>query len=151
MYQRFERFSVSIAEISRHWHKLTGDEMEKHGLKSSHSLYLLTLARFEDGLTAPQICDLCGKDKSDVSRMMKILEEKGIVTKIGGFQNRYGGMFRLTQQGLEIAEHIRSRASIAVDIAGSELTDEQRDIFYMALETITAKLRELSKEGVPEA
>ncbi len=150
MYQRFERFSVAVAEISRHWHKLAGDEMVKHGLKSSHSLYLMTLARYDKGLTAPQICELCGKDKSDVSRMMRILEDKGIITKDGGFQNRYGGLFRLTDEGRRIAGHIRSRVTVAVDMAGSGLTDEQREIFYMALEAIAAKLRELSKEGLPE-
>ncbi len=150
MYTRFERFSLGISEISRYWHKLASEEMEKQGLKSSHSLYLLTLARYADGLTAPQICEYCGKDKADVSRMMKILEQKGMVTKDGGFQNGYGGIYRLTDGGQEIAEHIRSRASKAVEIAGADLTDEQRDIFYMALESITARMRELSQEGVPE-
>lgn len=151
MYQRFERFSVAISEISRHWHKLTGEEMEKHGLKAAHGMYLLTLAHHESGLTAPQICDFTGKDKSDVSRMMRILEERGIVFKDGGFQNRYGGVFRLTEQGMEIAEHIRKRASKAVEIAGTDLTDEQREIFYIALEAITARMRALSQEGLPEA
>ncbi len=150
MYTRFERFSLGISEISRYWHKLASEEMEKQGLKSSHSLYLLTLARYADGLTAPQICEYCGKDKADVSRMMKILEQNGMVTKDGGFQNGYGGIYRLTDRGREIAEHIRSRASKAVEIAGADLTDEQRDIFYMALESITARMRELSQEGVPE-
>ncbi len=150
MYTRFERFSLGISEISRHWHKLASEEMEKHGLKSSHSLYLLTLARYMDGLTAPQICEYCGKDKADVSRMMKILEEKGIVTKAGGFQNRYGGIFQLTDRGREIAEHIRSRASKAVEIAGADLTAQQREIFYFALESIAARMRELSQEGMPE-
>lgn len=151
MYQRFERFSVAISEISRHWHKLTGEEMEKYGLKAAHGVYLLTLARYEDGLTAPQICEYCGKDKSDVSRMMRIMEEKGIVIKDGGFQSRYGGTFHLTPQGKEIAEHIRTRASAAVEIAGAELTEQQRDTFYFALESITARMRKMSKEGLPEA
>ncbi len=35
MYQRFEQFSVALTEISRYWHKLTGEEMEKHGLKAA--------------------------------------------------------------------------------------------------------------------
>ncbi len=150
MYTRFERFSLGISEISRHWHKLASEEMEKHGLKSSHSLYLLTLARYTDGLTAPQICEHCCKDKADVSRMMKILETEGIVTKDGGLQNRYGGIFHLTDKGREIAEHIRSRASRAVEIAGADLTEQQREIFYFALGSITARMRELSQEGMPE-
>ncbi len=149
MYARFERFSIAISEISRHWHKLTGEEMEKYGLKAAHGLYLLALARHEEGLTAPQICELTGKDKSDVSRMMRIMEEKGIVIKNGGFQNRYGGLFCLTPQGREITDRIRQRASKAVEIAGSDLTDVQREAFYTALEAITVRIRLLSQEGIP--
>ncbi len=150
MYRRFERFSVAISEISRYWHKLTSEEMEKHGLKSAHGIYLLALARFEEGLTAPQICEICGKDKSDVSRMMKIMEDKGIVTKDGGYHNRYAGTFRLTEKGSTIAEHIRRRAGMAVELAGAGLTDEHRTIFYDALDSITEKMRELSQDGLPE-
>lgn len=150
MYNRFERFSLAISEISRHLHKLTSEEMESYGLKGVHGVYLLALARHADGLTAPQLCEECGKDKSDVSRMMKIMEAKGIVVKDGGFQNRYGGVFRLTEQGRGIADHIRIRASKAVEIAGADLTAEQRDIFYDALESITLRMRKMSQEGLPE-
>ena len=38
----------------------------------------------------------------------------------------------------------------AVELAGKDLTDETRDIFYQALESITANLTELTKEGIPE-
>ena len=67
MTDRFERFSISISEISRYWHKLASEEMEKHGLRGPHSVYLLTMQSYPDGITAPQLCELCGKDKSDVS------------------------------------------------------------------------------------
>ncbi len=148
MYHRFERFSYAISDISRNWHKLVGEEMEKHGLKSAHSIYLLALARYEEGITASQLCEICGKDKADVSRMMKIMEQRGIVIKDGGSQNRYGGVFHLTEDGCAIAEQIRSRASHAVEIAGADLTDEHREIFYRALESIAAKIQKMSKEGL---
>lgn len=150
MVDRFERFSYAISEISRYWHKLAADEMEKYGLKGPHSVYLTTMYRYPEGVTAPQICELCGKDKSDVSRMMSIMEKKGLVKKEGVHQNLYRGVFKLTEEGKEAAEHVRQRASLAVEIAGKKLTDEKRTIFYEALESITANLRELSKEGLPK-
>lgn len=150
MVDRFERFSYAISEISRYWHKLAADEMEKYGLKGPHSVYLTTMYRYPEGITAPQICDLCGKDKSDVSRMMSIMEKKGLVKKEGIYQSLYRGVFKLTEEGKAAAEHVRQRASLAVEIAGKELTDEKRTIFYEALESITANLRELSKEGLPK-
>ena len=124
--------------------------MRKYGLKGTHSVYLLTMFRFPDGITAPRLCELCGKDKSDVSRMMSIMEKKGLVKKEGIHQNLYRGVLKLTEAGKQAAEHVRKRASLAVELAGKDLTDEKREIFYDALESIVLNLRLLSKEGIPQ-
>lgn len=150
MLDRFERFSLAISEISRYWHKITADEMKKYGLKGAHSVYLVTMRRYPEGLTAPQLCDICGKDKADVSRAMSIMEEKGLAYKEGVNQRLYGGVFKLTEQGKIAAEYVCDRASLAVKMAGEELSDENRKIFYESLELITSKLRTISKEGIPE-
>ena len=82
--------------------------------------------------------------------MMSIMEKKGLVTKEGTRQSLYRGVFRLTEEGRRAAEHVRQRASLAVELAGKDLTDKNRDIFYEALESIASNLKELSKEGLPE-
>ncbi len=150
MVDRFEQFSFAISEIYRHWHKLAAEEMGKYGLKGTHSVYLLTMYRYPEGVTAPKLCELCGKDKSDVSRMMPILEEKGLVKKEGIHQKLYRGVFKLTEEGKAAAEYVRQRAGLAVQLAGGDLTDEKRDIFYEVLESIVSNLREISKEGLPK-
>ncbi len=150
MTDRFERFSIAISEISKYWHRLASEEMEKHGLKGPHAIYLTTLFRNPDGLTAPQICEISGKDKADVSRMMAIMEKNGLVTKESVNKNLYRAVFRLTDGGRKAAEHVSKRAQLAVDIAGGDLTEEQRAVFYESLEVITNKLRELSRDGLPE-
>jgi hypothetical protein len=45
---------------------------------------------------------------------------------------------------------VRKRAILAVELAGKDLTDEKREIFYDALESIVLNLRLLSKEGIPQ-
>lgn len=150
MVERFERFSFAISEISKYWHKLTADEMEKYGLKGTHSVYLLTMAKHPEGVTASQLCELCSRDKSDVSRMMAIMEDKGLVTKESAYLNLYRGVFKLTEAGKEAAEHVRARACLAVELAGKELTEDDRSVFYAALESIACNLRELSRNGIPE-
>ncbi len=149
MIDRFERFSLAISEISRCWHKIASEEMEAYDLKGAHATYLTALHRHGEGLTAPQLSEICGKDKADVSRMMSLLEKKAMVEKVGGHQNGYGGMFVLTEAGMKAAEHVEKRASLAVELAGRELSEEQRAVFYAALGTITARLREISREGLP--
>ena len=150
MIGRFERFSVFISDISRYWHKISAKEMEKHGLKAVHSIYLTTMAQYPQGMTAPQICELCGKDKSDVSRMMRILDKKGLVVKEGGYQNQYNGLYRLTEEGMAVAEEVRGRASLAVELSGRDLTDETRAVMYRALESIAGNLRDISEKGLPD-
>ena len=150
MVERFERFSFALTEISRYWHKLANDEMEKLGLKGTHSVYLTSLHRFPEGLTAPRLCELFGKDKSDVSRMMAIMEKQGLVVKEGIHQNRYRGVFKLTDDGIKAAERLIERIALAVELAGRDLTDEKRAIFYESLESITDNLRVLSRDGLPE-
>lgn len=150
MLDRFARFSLAINEIYRYWHQLTSEEMAIYGLKGPHCTYLLHLSQHSEGLTAPQLGDLCGKDKADVSRTMAILEDKGIVIKEGVHQNLYRGVYKLTDLGMEAAEHVHRRASLAVELAGKDLTDENRAVFYTALESITDNLRSLTKEGMPK-
>lgn len=150
MLDRFERFSLAISEINRHWHKLAAEELVPYGLKSAHATYLTAMARHSEGITVPELCSECGKDKSDASRMIAILEEKGLVTKEATGGSRYRGLLKLTVEGRKAADHVCRRAGAAVEAAGRDLTDEEREIFYRSLDSITANLRRLSRDGIPQ-
>lgn len=148
MVERFERFSLAISEISRYWHKIAAEEMEKYSLKGMHSIYLTTLLRHPEGITAAKLGELCGRDKGEVSRTVAIMEQKGLVDKQG---SSYRALLTLSPSGREAAEHVRSRAALAVELAGAGLTDQQRTTFYSALESIASNLQTLSEAGLPQA
>ncbi len=150
MLNRFARFSLAISEIDRCWHKLAADEMAKYELNSPHAVYLMTLCDYPEGITAAQLGEICRKNKADVSRMVRILERRGLVRKktLGG--NFYRAKLLLTGAGRQAAEHVKQRAAVAVELAGDGMTDEEREIFYRCLERITVNLQTLSKEGLPE-
>lgn len=149
MLNRFSRFSLAISEIDRCWHKLAAEEMAKYGLNSPHAVYLNTLYECNEGVTAAKLGELCCKNKADVSRMVSILEKKGLVKKeaVGG--NLYRAKLRLTQEGRHAAEQVRKIAARAVELAGAGMTDADREVFYRCLEQITANLQALSKNGLP--
>ena len=149
MLERFTRFSLAISEIDRCWHKLAAEEMAKYELNSAHAVYLNALSQHEGGITAARLGELCGKNKADVSRMITILEKKGLVRKeaVGG--NRYRAKLILTEEGRDAAAHVHKRAAIAVELAGEGMTDEERQVFYRCLDRITANLQTLSREGIP--
>lgn len=148
MINRFERFSVAISNISRYWHKIAAEEMEHYGLKGSHSIYLTTLCRFPEGITAAQFCEACGRDKAEVSRSVALMEKIGLIRKSG---SNYRTKLSLTERGLEAAQNVRDRAILAVALAGKGLSEEQRTTFYDALELITHNLQLISEQGLPES
>ena len=150
MIERFERFSLAMFEISRCWRRLAAKELEPYGLKGSHAIYLTTLYRYEDGIAGPELCELCGRDKSDLSRALAILQKKGLITKEEVNQSLYRGLIKLTEPGRAVAAQLVSRAGLAVELAGGGLGEETRAGFYEALDSITARLREISKEGLPK-
>ena len=100
---RFERFSLAIMEASRYWHKIASDEMEQYGLKGPHAMYLLTMERFQKGITAARLSDVCGKDKSDVSRAMSLMQKKGLVSRVDVNRTLYRSLLKLTPEGKNAA------------------------------------------------
>lgn len=146
MVTRFARFSYAISEISRHWHKIAAQEMEKYGLKAPHSVYLISLYRHSEGITAARLAQECGKDKADVSRMVTILEEKGLVSREGA---SYRALLRLTETGKEAAEQVQKRAATAVELGGEGIGEENRETFYAVLERIAINLRAVGENGLP--
>lgn len=151
MLNRFSRFVLAMAEIQRCWHKLTAEEMARYDLNGSHAVYLNTLWKHPEGITASQLGQLCGKNKADVSRMVSILEQKGLVQRENTGGNSYRARLLLTQTGKAAAECVRQRTALAVALASEGVTDSERETFYRALEKITANLQKLSQEGLPEA
>lgn len=149
MLNRFERFSLAISEIDRCWHKLAAEEMAPYELNSPHAVYLYTLNKYPDGITAARLGELCCKNKADVSRMVAILVKKGMVRKKNIGLKCYRARLQLTEKGKQAAEHVQQRAALAVELAGTGMTDAEREIFYRCLEQITTNLQTLSKEGIP--
>ncbi len=150
MINRFERFSFAISEIHRFWHKIASNEMTKLGLKGPHIVYLVALKRFPEGVTAAELSEMCGRDKSDVSRAIASMEEKGLVEKIGINQSFYRAKLILTEKGNRVAAHISKRAGLAVEMGGSGLSEDERKTFYDALELIASNLSTISEDGLPE-
>lgn len=145
MIDRFEKFSAAISEISRYWHKIAADEMERYELKGPYAVYFTTLYRYPEGLTAAKLGEICSRDKADVSRAVAVLEKKELIVKEG---TNYRASLKLTERGREVAALINEKAEAAVSLGGMGLTDAQREIFYRCLERIASNLRELSRKGL---
>lgn len=150
MIERFERFSFSISEISRCWHRIASDVMSAHGLKGPYAVYFTALYRYDSGITAAQLGEICSRDKADVSRAMNQLAELGLVEKCAVGNTAYRTLLKLTDEGVKLAEMINRKAIMAVETASQGVAPEKRAVFYEVLEQITGNLQQLSKTGLPE-
>ena len=150
MLSRFEQFTSAISAIYRDVQKIERDEMEKQGLRGAFAQYLVAIGRHPEGITAATLCEVCDKDKAAVSRVIAELEAKGFVYKENEGSSQYRARLFLTPEGEQAAAFVRERASIAVELAGSGLSDEDRRIFYTALERISANLQDICRSGIPD-
>lgn len=130
MLERFEHFSHGIFLLVKTWHRIAGEELSVYGLSSSHLSDLLALIRNPKGLTATEISELSGKDKSATSRSLNTILKKGLIEKEGMHRKGYGGTFHLTKEGRLVAEQIQQKISQAVTFANEGITEEKRIVFY---------------------
>lgn len=147
MISRYEQFTSLISGIERGIQKIERDEMVKLGYKGAYAQYLAAMRRYPEGLTAAQLCEICDRDKAAVSRMVNELEEKRLVEKETGAA--YRARLTLTEEGRKLAEFVCRKAQAAVDAGGQGLTDEDRRIYFAALEKIARNLEMISREGIP--
>ena len=92
MYERYKNFTVMLLRIQRAIQKIKNAEVAGFCLKSSHVSCLYYLYK-EKSLTAKELCDICGEDKSHVSHSLHYLEENGYIVCSSDAKKRYNAPF----------------------------------------------------------
>lgn len=147
MVRRFETFIIYINQIYRCVQKIKSREMMELGLKGTDVMCLFNLMRSDDGLTSAQLSFLCMEDKAAVSRAVSRLNEKGFITlEDSGDKRRYRSKLKLSDNGRRAAEKMEILIENAVMKGGEGLTEQERAVFYKALETISRNLQNVCGE-----
>ena len=148
MKNRFETFTISIFKIMHYWNRIATEEMRKHDLKGGYALYFVVISNHEGELTSADLAKLCGRDKADVSRAVSFLQKRELIEAFE--KGAYRAHLSFTPEGRKIAENIKMRASVAIDLAGKGLSDEMRDNMYKSLSVIGENMKMISEDGLPE-
>lgn len=149
MLDRFVQFTAAISSIHRFIQKIERDEMEKYGLKGAYAQYLLAMERHPEGITAAALCEVCDKDKAAVSRILSEMEAKELVCRADTGDSQYRARMVLTDAGLAAADYVRHKAALAAEIAGKDLSEDERKAFYITLEHLAGNIRTISRQGLP--
>lgn len=139
MLQRFQSFVTGITICHKYIQKIKSMEMTEFGLKGTHVMCIFFLHHHPEGLTAAQLCQLCGEDKAAISRTLATLRQKGFLESD---EKKYRSQLRLTKAGCELAVRIDQLIEQWVGFGSDGLTDEERNTFYYALDLISNNLRD---------
>lgn len=146
MYDRFEKFALSISQLNRYIQKIKSMEMTDLGLKGNHTMCLYYLGRNINGLTSSELCNLCKEDKAAISRTISELENLELVKADSTDGKReYRTKLHLTTKGCKVVDKIDEKIQKAVNIGGQGLTEEQRETFYSTLDIIAENLDNFTK------
>ena len=142
---RFEIFTKLISRISRNIRRIKTDEVAEFNLKSPHVSCLYYLHK-SGKLCSTELAEVCDEDKAAISRTLDYLEHQGFIACEEQGKRRYKANYVLTQRGTDAAKAIAARIDKVIMIAGAELTDEERHVFYSALEKISNKLDAIAND-----
>ena len=141
MLNRFGVFVAGITACYRYIQRIKASEMTELGLKGTHVMCLFYLHQHPQGLTAAQLCQLCGEDKAAMSRSLSELEARGYLQTQLTDGKKYRAKIRLTALGIQAACKIDTLIQSWVAAGGDGLTEQERESFYVTLGQIADNLK----------
>ena len=148
---RLETFMTHIMGASRSITKLKARGMASYNLGSTHTACLRVLFKSRNGLTRTQLAKKCELDKSQISRIINELVEKGCVNESDEVTS-YKRKITLTEEGARITAEINKLVLDINDIVSGEIPPEDIETFYKVFDTICSNLKQAEKyfESNPE-
>lgn len=144
--ERFSPFVLYIERISKNIKRIADIKMEPYGLRSSHVMCILQLAKNEGGLSSTALADACGVDKAFISRITNELMEKEYIKKDEeNAVGKYKTKLILTEKGEEINKIIVGILDECFREVDSRLTAKKLGVFYDVLEKVDNGIAELLK------
>ena len=145
MENRFDLFVNLISDLNRNIRKIKTAELADYNLKGTQLMCLYYVNKFSK-ITAKELCDATGEDKSAISRALEYLENEGFIQNELDDGRKYKNPYALTQKGLEIVTHLGDEIDESIACAGEGLTDEDRDVMYRSLQIVNNNLKEICQK-----
>lgn len=144
--ERFTPFVLLIERISKNIKRISDKEMEPYGLRSSHVMCMLQLAKTENGLSSSALAEVCGVDKAFISRVTNELLEKGYIVKENDEKRKYKTNFVLTESGKEINKKMTDIVSRYVSLVNQNVSRGEIQSFYRVLNEFDLEITKIVNE-----
>ena len=139
---RFERFSMLIESSIKSIIRLKGIFMDAYNLSATHARCLTALLRHES-LTQNQLSELLAIDRSQISRILKDTMAAGLVASDD--TSPYKKTYHLSKSGKNTAQLLEATILKINNFVSGDIPDDDIEVFYRTLETITSGLRQATQ------
>ena len=144
--ERFSPFVLYIERISKNIKRIADSKMEPYGLRSSHIMCILQLAKTEGGLSSGALATACGVDKAFISRVTsELMEKKYIMKDEENASGKYKTKLILTESGKEINRVIVGILDECFKAVDANLTQKKLGVFYDVLARVDGGIADLIK------
>jgi len=148
MLERFIEFTSNIAQAYKQINRIKSEKMADYGLKASHVMCLFYIGKHASGLTAGELVDLCREDKAGISKCLSELKKQQLVEMDDdNGAKKYRTRYKITPKGTEIYQSISGIIVQVVEKCGTDLSEEERSVFYRSLSIIVGNLEKIHFEA----
>ncbi len=119
--------------------RMYNQEAAKHGFTTSIGFVLLNL-HFEEGTPATKIAPLMGMESRSLSRMLKSMEEQGLIRKEQAENDKRSVLIYLTEKGREKREISRLTVRGFNEELSSKITPEEFNTFVEVMNKINSQI-----------
>lgn len=121
------------------------DLYAKCGFDITPEQYLvLNMLRDDENLNQNKLCELLYKDKSNMTRLLSILEEKGLIEKIQQTENKkQTNIIKITEKGRKLRAEI---TPVMTKSRNNYLKDISQDDMYTCIKVLAQIQKNLEKE-----
>lgn len=128
--------ALVISRLYKYFLSSQKQRLEKYGLTQQQLVFLLLISESSDGLGMYDLVKELGIDKSNITRTVQALEEKGLVERenTGFKEQKY--ILRLTEKGMKAAEVIRRDESESVEKFLAVLSGEEQAVLNKIIEKL---------------
>jgi len=117
----------------------------QHSFDITPEQYLvLNMIKDDENLNQNNLCELLYKDKSNMTRLLSILEKKGLIEKIQHTDNKkQTNIIKITEKGRKLRAEI---TPVMTASRSSYLKDISEDDMYICIKVLTQIQKNLEKE-----
>lgn len=144
----FVRLSNALTILQKNLERAKSDRARPLNLKNGEVLVMYLFYDNPEGLSAEQLSRVCMLDRSLISRSLRSLSLKKLITcpRLAEGKRRYGSKLVLTEEGKRIGSIVKQHVREVQNYLNVGITSEELENMYTTLEKLCERFEELNRQ-----